>query len=111
MERASLCPRLKPNSRKKRQAPWFSAFARLERVNSSKAIFDNFHHVKKRSITKKKQPYRRKKMRLIIRLLIASLVSVIVLTGSLSRSSADGTILRARAVISGVDGSGISGEV
>src|SRR5262245_43441071 len=50
-------------------------------------------------------------MRLIIRLLIASLVSVIVLTGSLSRCSADGTILRARAVISGVDGSGISGEV
>ena len=50
-------------------------------------------------------------MKLITRLLIASLMGVVVLIGSVSRTSADGTILRARAIVSGVAGSGISGEV
>ena len=50
-------------------------------------------------------------MRLITRLLIASLLVVLVLIGSVSDSSAHGTILRARATISGAAGSGISGEV
>jgi Cu-Zn family superoxide dismutase len=50
-------------------------------------------------------------MRLITRLLIASLMGVVVLIGSVSRTSADGTILRARAIVSGVAGSGISGEI
>jgi superoxide dismutase, Cu-Zn family len=50
-------------------------------------------------------------MKLITRTLIASLVGVILLIGSVSRSSADGTILRARARVSGAAGSGISGEV
>jgi len=50
-------------------------------------------------------------MRLINRLLIASIIGVAVMIGSVSRSSADGTILRARATINGAAGSGISGEV
>ncbi len=50
-------------------------------------------------------------MRLFIRLLIASLVGFATLIGSVGPSLADGTILRARARISGVEGSGISGEV
>lgn len=50
-------------------------------------------------------------MRLITRLLIASFVGVVVLIGSVSDSSASGTILRARAIVSGAAGSGISGEV
>jgi len=50
-------------------------------------------------------------MRLITRLLIASLMGIVVLIGSVSRSSADGSILRARARVSGVAGSGISGEM
>jgi len=50
-------------------------------------------------------------MRLIARLLTASLMGIVVLIGSVSRSSADGTILRARARVSGVTGSGISGEI
>jgi superoxide dismutase, Cu-Zn family len=50
-------------------------------------------------------------MRLITRLLIASLMGIVVLIGSVSRSSADGSILRARARVSGVAGSGISGEI
>jgi Cu-Zn family superoxide dismutase len=50
-------------------------------------------------------------MRLISRLLLASLMGVVVLIGSVSRGSADGTILRARAVVRGFDGSGITGEV
>ena len=50
-------------------------------------------------------------MRLISRLLIASLMGVVVLIGSVSRSSADGTILRARATVNGAAGSGISGEI
>src|SRR5262245_17069270 len=52
-----------------------------------------------------------KTMRSITGLLIATLMVVVALIGSVSRSSADGTILRARAVISGADGAGISGEV
>jgi Cu-Zn family superoxide dismutase len=50
-------------------------------------------------------------MGLITRLLIASLMGIVVLIGSVSRSSADGSILRARARVSGVAGSGISGEI
>jgi len=50
-------------------------------------------------------------MRLINRLLIASLIGAVVMIGAVGHSSADGTILRARAVVKGVDGSGISGEV
>lgn len=50
-------------------------------------------------------------MRLITRLLMASLVGTVVLIGSVSRSSAVGNILRARATVSGVAGSGISGEI
>lgn len=50
-------------------------------------------------------------MRLFARLLIASLMGVVVLFGSISRSSANVNILRARAVVNGVAGSGISGEV
>ena len=50
-------------------------------------------------------------MRLTARLLIASLMGIVVLIGSVSRSSADGSILRARARVSGVAGSGISGEI
>lgn len=50
-------------------------------------------------------------MRLIVRLSIASLMGIVVLIGSVSRTSADGTILRARAIVSGAPGSGISGEV
>ncbi|HEV2669448.1 MAG TPA: superoxide dismutase family protein [Blastocatellia bacterium] len=50
-------------------------------------------------------------MRLITRLLIASLMGAVVLIGSVSRSSADGAILRARARVSGAAGSGISGEI
>jgi len=38
-------------------------------------------------------------------------MGIVVLIGSVSRSSADGTILRARARVSGVAGSGISGEI
>jgi superoxide dismutase, Cu-Zn family len=49
-------------------------------------------------------------MRLIARLLIASLMGIVVLIGSVSRTAADGSILRARARVSGVAGSGISGE-
>lgn len=50
-------------------------------------------------------------MRLIARLLIASLMGIVVLIGSVSRTAADGSILRARARVSGVAGSGISGEI
>src|SRR5215813_10900106 len=50
-------------------------------------------------------------MRMIARLLMASLMGVALLTIPVSRSSADGTILRARARLSGAAGSGISGEV
>jgi len=50
-------------------------------------------------------------MRLITRLLIASFVGAVVLAGSVSSSSASGSILRARAIVSGAAGSGISGEV
>ena len=50
-------------------------------------------------------------MRLITRLLIASLMGIVVLIGSVSRTAADGSILRARARVSGVAGSGISGEI
>jgi len=50
-------------------------------------------------------------MRLITRLLIASLMGIVVLISSVSRTAADGTILRARARVSGVAGSGISGEI
>src|SRR5262245_43911073 len=50
-------------------------------------------------------------MRLIARLLIAFLMGVVVLIGSVSRTSADGNILRARARVSGAAGSGISGEI
>ncbi len=50
-------------------------------------------------------------MRLITRLLIASLMGVLVLFGSVNRTSATDNILRARATVSGVAGSGISGEV
>jgi Cu-Zn family superoxide dismutase len=52
-----------------------------------------------------------KTMRLITRLLIAYLMVLVVLIGSVSRSSANGTILRARATVNGAAGSGISGEV
>jgi Cu-Zn family superoxide dismutase len=38
-------------------------------------------------------------------------MGIVVLVSSDSRASADGTILRARAIVSGVAGSGISGEV
>jgi Cu-Zn family superoxide dismutase len=38
-------------------------------------------------------------------------MGIVVVIGSVSRSSADGTILRARARVSGVAGSGISGEI
>jgi superoxide dismutase, Cu-Zn family len=50
-------------------------------------------------------------MRLITRLLIASLMGIVVLIGSVSRTAADGSILRARARVSGAAGSGISGEI
>ena len=50
-------------------------------------------------------------MRLIARLLIASLVGIVVMIGAVSRTAADGSILRARARVSGAAGSGISGEV
>jgi len=38
-------------------------------------------------------------------------MGIVVLIGSVSRTSADGSILRARARVSGVAGSGISGEI
>lgn len=50
-------------------------------------------------------------MKMITRLLIASIMGVVVLIGSTGRGSADGTILRARARVSGAAGSGISGEI
>jgi superoxide dismutase, Cu-Zn family len=50
-------------------------------------------------------------MRMIARLLMASLMGIAILTTPVSRSSADGSILRARARLSGAAGSGISGEV
>src|SRR5215475_12820173 len=55
--------------------------------------------------------YRRKTVRMIARLLMASLLGIAILTTPVSRSSADGTILRARARLSGAAGSGISGDV
>jgi hypothetical protein len=48
-------------------------------------------------------------MRIIARLLMASLMGIALLTITVSRSSANGTILRARASLSGAAGSGISG--
>jgi Cu-Zn family superoxide dismutase len=50
-------------------------------------------------------------MKLIVRLLMTSLMGVVLLFGSVSRSSADGTILRAKAIVNGAPGSGVSGEV
>ena len=50
-------------------------------------------------------------MRLIARLLIASLIGIVVLIGSVGRTAANGTILRARARVNGAAGSGISGEI
>lgn len=50
-------------------------------------------------------------MRFITRLLTASLVGAVALIGSVSYSSANGNILRARATITGAAGSGITGEV
>ena len=50
-------------------------------------------------------------MRLIARLLIGFLMGIVVLIASVNRSLADGTILRARARVSGAAGSGISGEI
>lgn len=50
-------------------------------------------------------------MRLFARLSIASLIGVVVLFGSINRSSANVNILKARATVNGAAGSGISGEV
>ena len=50
-------------------------------------------------------------MRLITGFLIASFVGFVVLIGSVRDSSADGPILRARAIVNGAAGSGISGDV
>jgi superoxide dismutase, Cu-Zn family len=50
-------------------------------------------------------------MRLIARLMIGFLMGIVILIGSVNRSSADGSVLRARARVSGADGSGISGEI
>jgi hypothetical protein len=48
---------------------------------------------------------------MIARLLMASLIGIALLTVPVSRSSADGAVLCARARLSGVARSGISGEV
>jgi Cu/Zn superoxide dismutase len=50
-------------------------------------------------------------VRMIARLLMVSLMGVALLTIPVSRSSADGTVLRARAKLRGAAGSGISGDV
>jgi hypothetical protein len=49
-------------------------------------------------------------MRMIARLLMASLKGIALLTIPVSRTAADGAILRSRAMLSGAAGSGISGS-